>query len=241
MDSLWVFGYGSLCWLPGFTYGDCVVGHVEGYARRFWQGNASHRGTKEKPGRVATLIDDPHSQTHGVAFQLLGDSALEYLNNREVTLGGYVNHMTTFYPAADATTDNDGAARNPFPVLLFMATPSNEQWLGSAPLEDIAEQVVHSSGKTGHNVEYVLKLAAWSRFALPEIMDDHLFQLEKHILSKVEEYGLSLDVICPATDFTLSAGASVPPEANDEEKKVTECKVDYTNGNCRKCLKCVKI
>ena len=88
-----------------------------------------------QPGRVATLIDDPHSETHGVAFQLLGDSALEYLNNREVTLGGYVNHMTTFYPA-DAT-DN----RSPFPVLLFMATPSNEQWLGSAPLEDIAEQV----------------------------------------------------------------------------------------------------
>ena len=89
-----------------------------------------------QPGRVATLIDDPHSQTHGVAFQLLGDSALEYLNNREVTLGGYVNHMTTFYPANAA--DN----RNPFPVLLFMATPSNDLWLGSAPLEDIAEQAL---------------------------------------------------------------------------------------------------
>ena len=48
-------------------------------------------------------------------------------------------------------------------------------------------QVVHSSGKTGHNVEYVLKLAAWSRFALPEIIDDHLFQLEEHILSKVND------------------------------------------------------
>ena len=74
-----------------------------------------------------------------MAFQLLGDSALEYLNNREVTLGGYVNHMTTFYPAN--ASDNNGAARTPFPVLLFMATPSNDLWLGSAPLEDIAEQV----------------------------------------------------------------------------------------------------
>jgi len=236
MDSLWVFGYGSLCWLPGFKYGDSVVGHVQGFARRFWQGNATHRGTKEKPGRVATLIDDPRSQTHGVAFQLLGDSALEYLSNREVTLGGYVNHMTTFYPAG-------AGGRNPFPVLLFMATPSNDLWLGSAPLEDIAEQVVHSSGNTGHNVEYVLKLAAWSRFALPNIIDDHLFQLEQHILNKVQEYGLALDVICPPTEFALNNGndACGSPEPNEDEKKVPECKVDYTNGNCRKCLKCVKI
>ena len=47
--------------------------------------------------------------------------------------------------------------------------------------------MVHSSGRTGHNVEYVLKLAAWSRFALPEIIDHHLFDLEKHILSKVND------------------------------------------------------
>ena len=59
----------------------------------------------------------------------------------------------------------------------------------------------------------------------------------------MEEYGLSLDVICPATDFALIAGnsASVSPEPDDEEKKAAKCKVDYTNGNCRKCLKCVKI
>ena len=56
MDSLWVFGYGSLCWLPGFNYGDSVVGHVEGFARRFWQGNASHRGTKEKVSLYVILV-----------------------------------------------------------------------------------------------------------------------------------------------------------------------------------------
>ena len=47
-SSLWVFGYGSLCWFPGFEFGDSVLGHIEGYSRRFWQGNTTHRGTEEK-------------------------------------------------------------------------------------------------------------------------------------------------------------------------------------------------
>ena len=46
--SLWVFGYGSLCWNPGFKFGDSVVGHIEGFSRKFWQGNTTHRGTEEK-------------------------------------------------------------------------------------------------------------------------------------------------------------------------------------------------
>ena len=29
-NSLWVFGYGSLCWRPGFEYGDSVIGHIKG-------------------------------------------------------------------------------------------------------------------------------------------------------------------------------------------------------------------
>jgi cation transport protein ChaC len=44
----WVFGYGSLCWNPGFEFKDSMVGYVEGFSRKFWQGNIAHRGTKEK-------------------------------------------------------------------------------------------------------------------------------------------------------------------------------------------------
>ena len=98
-----------------------------------------------QPGRVATLIDEPQSKTYGVAYQLLGDSALEYLNKREVTLGGYANHMTTFYPADATAAKSNDSVKCPFPVLLFMATPTNDQWLGAAPLEDIAEQVKWSA------------------------------------------------------------------------------------------------
>ena len=32
--SLWVFGYGSLVWKPGFKHGKTLVGSVRGFARR---------------------------------------------------------------------------------------------------------------------------------------------------------------------------------------------------------------
>ena len=82
VTSLWVFGYGSLVWKPGFQHGQTAVGHIEGLARRFWQGNETHRGTPGRPGRVATLVEEAGSVTHGLALELKGEEALDYLNNR---------------------------------------------------------------------------------------------------------------------------------------------------------------
>ena len=93
-------------------------------------------------------------------------------------LGGYVTHTTTFYPRGVGTANGVNASSEPFSVVLFTATPENDLWLGEAPLGDIARQGVGCVGRTGHNVEYVLKLAEWARETFPDVEDKHLYGLE---------------------------------------------------------------
>lgn len=183
--SLWVFGYGSLCWQPGFSYTSSRIGYINDYVRRFWQGNTTHRGIPGKPGRVATLIKEDNGTTFGVAYQVQGETALKYLNTREVELGGYTTEIVTFHP-------RDGPS---FPALIYIATPSSKEWSGPAPLHQIATQIVGCKGATGHNVEYLLRLAEFMREFIPEGYDEHLLTLETLVRMRVKEYNLCLDTL----------------------------------------------
>lgn len=174
--ALWVFAYGSLCWRPGFDFNKAVTGCIKGYERRFWQGNIIHRGTEEKPGRVATLVENMQGTVYGIAFEISGDAAIPYLSQRECKLGGYVSHFTTFYPVHG----------KPFNVLLYVATTNNPHWLGHAETKTIAQQVMNSKGTCGSNVEYVVRLANFMREHFSEQSDVHLFELEKEVLALIQ-------------------------------------------------------
>ena len=50
-----------------------------------------------------------------------------------MALGGYISYNTMFQP--------QNKSRMPMPVLLYVATPSNEHWLGHASDDEIANQV----------------------------------------------------------------------------------------------------
>ncbi|XP_063707479.1 putative glutathione-specific gamma-glutamylcyclotransferase 2 [Culicoides brevitarsis] len=183
IPTAWIFGYGSLCYYPGFEFEKCVLGYIRGYSRKFWQGNTTHRGVPGKPGVVATLIEEKEGITWGCAYKITGSLALEYLKQRECTLGGYVTEMTKFYPR------NNGDA---FPALLYIATPVNEHWIGELPEQKLAEMIVDSRGPSGHNVEYLIRLVIFMREELPGMEDEHLFKLDKFVRQYLLERKMSL-------------------------------------------------
>lgn len=177
-NSLWIFGYGSLVWKPDFKYKKSKVGYIKGYKRRFWHGDNFHRGNDELPGRVVTLIEDDDESTWGVAFEVTGsqvEESLKYLNVRETVCGGYITKMVDFFPK--------GEGEAPVPALVYIATADNTLYLGPASPEDIGAQIAVCRGRSGHNLEYLLRLAEFMRTSCPYVEDHHLFSIEAAALS----------------------------------------------------------
>ncbi|XP_076168756.1 glutathione-specific gamma-glutamylcyclotransferase 1 isoform X5 [Ptiloglossa arizonensis] len=207
-NELWVFGYGSLCWHPGFKYKRSMIGYVKGFSRRFWQGNTTHRGTVEKPGRVVTLIEDKEGIVYGRAFQVHDSTALSYLKNRECILGGYITTLSTFCTQA---------GNEDISTIIFIATSKNEQWLGEAPLHTIAAQIYECSGPSGHNVEYLLRLADFMHRYLPEAHDEHLFTLELLVRSRIKEENTCLRLLMGDRNFNIDLDDDDEIDVSDED------------------------
>ncbi|VDO94403.1 unnamed protein product [Soboliphyme baturini] len=182
---MWIFGYGSLLWYTNFPYIQSVPGFVRGYVRRFWQASPDHRGTPEKPGRTVTLVPQETGEVWGIAYRIadeIVDDVLKYLYWREKA--GYECKTVQFYPRSDVKMD-------PFPLQLFMSRGEGTEYFVTGESEDeIARRVcliVSSSGPSGTNIEYVLRLAKRLHEIGPESNDEHVERIAKLVLSLCQE------------------------------------------------------
>ena len=147
--DLWVFGYGSLMWRPGFDFVARVPARLIGEHRALCVFSFDHRGTPEKPGLVLGL--DRGGACRGIAFRVaagLRERTIAYLRAREQTTNVYREVMRSVW------LDNEPRQR--VSALTYVADRGHVQYAGRMPLADQLRHVLHGHGRSGNNRDYVL-------------------------------------------------------------------------------------
>ena len=150
---MWVFGYGSLLWNPGFDVSRSVPARLAGYHRSFCMRSIHHRGTPEAPGLVLALDEVPDTECRGLALGVHPDQAddvLAYLRERELISSAYVERMLMI-------DLDDGTSVE---AVTYVIDPDHVQYCGGLPLEEQAQIIAQAVGGRGPNTEYLHNTAA---------------------------------------------------------------------------------
>ncbi|MGV8988435.1 MAG: gamma-glutamylcyclotransferase [Cypionkella sp.] len=152
-DALWVFGYGSLIWDPGFPVSERVVARAAGWHRSFCMRSIHHRGTPEQMGLVLALDRAEVAFCDGVAFRVTAGAEVETvaaLRERELISSAYLETRL----AVRAADGRDLTA------LTYVIDPDHVQYCGGLGLEDQARIIAHAVGGRGPNRDYLFATAA---------------------------------------------------------------------------------
>src|SRR3954470_23749346 len=147
--DLWVFGYGSLMWRPGFEFIEKVPARLIGEHRALCVYSFDHRGTPEKPGLVRGVARG--AGCRGIAFRVapdLRDAAIDYLRARE--------QSTHVYREVKRSVWLNNGSQQRVSALTYVADRSHVQYAGRLPLDEQLRIVRQGHGRSGNNRDYVL-------------------------------------------------------------------------------------
>ena len=147
-SPIWVFGYGSLMWNPGFEYVDHQIATLAGYHRSFCMRSIHHRGTETDPGLVLALDALGGAKCAGLAFQVSGaqaDQVLDYLRARELISSAYLEAVLPI-------TLRDGEQVE---AVTYVIDADHVQYCGGLSLEEQAGIIATAVGGRGPNDEYL--------------------------------------------------------------------------------------
>ena len=144
--DLWLFGYSSLMWSPGFRHAEKRTGLVRGYHRALCILSNRYRGTPEKPGLVMGLCRG--GSCWGMAFRIPAARVrrvLRALWSREMLNKVYV---PTLVPVTVGP-------RLRIRALAFVADTSHRQFVRELDLHGRARLVAQGIGQRGPCVDYI--------------------------------------------------------------------------------------
>ncbi|MEL6509994.1 MAG: gamma-glutamylcyclotransferase [Pseudomonadota bacterium] len=175
--TLWVFGYGSLIWNPGFEVGEQQLATLHGYHRSFCMWSVHHRGTHADPGLVLALDKAEAATCEGVAFRAADgheDATLQTLRERELISSAYLEEWLPLRLADGRTVE----------AVSYVIDPAHEQYTGPLPLSKQAEVISRAVGGRGPNTEYLHNTA--DHLAELGIHDPDIDWLSKHLSSRTD-------------------------------------------------------
>ena len=147
-SDLWVFGYGSLMWQPGFPFIERHLATLHGWRRSFCLRSIRYRGTPEAPGLVLGLDAEPGATCAGVAFRVATPDAAgvrSYLRERELVTYAYTEaeHPVTLAGGGTVT------------ALTFVVDRRHPQYAGALSPAQQAAIIARAVGPKGSNRAYL--------------------------------------------------------------------------------------
>lgn len=144
--EMWVFGYGSLMWNPGFSHVERVTATLHGFHRSLCVYSHVHRGTPERPGLVLGL--DRGGSCRGVAFRVdaaHGEEALAYLRAREQVTSVYLETQVRIRLV-------DGRQVH---AVTYTVDRAHRQYARRLPHQELLRLVGQGVGVSGRNPDYI--------------------------------------------------------------------------------------
>ena len=170
--TMWVFGYGSLLWNPGFEPREQVIATLPGYHRSFCMRSIHHRGTEDNPGLVLALDEAEKAHCAGLALSVADheqDDVLAYLRERELVSSAYLEKML-YVDLSDGRRVE---------AVTYVIDPHHVQYCGALALEEQAQIIAQAVGGRGPNTEYLFNTS--SHLQEMGVQDDELNWLVQRV------------------------------------------------------------
>jgi glutathione-specific gamma-glutamylcyclotransferase len=148
-NDLWIFGYGSLMWRPGFAAVERVPALLTGYHRAFCITSTHHRGSPDRPGLVLGL--DRGGTCQGVVYRVAAcdaASVLSYLRVRELVNGVYRESLSPMQLL-------DGSHRT-VRAITYIVERAHPSYAGVQSLARQAFMIRGARGLSGDNLDYLV-------------------------------------------------------------------------------------
>lgn len=148
---MWLFGYGSLMWRPGFDFVERRRATLHGRQRALCVRTVHHRGTAERPGLVMGL--KPGGACAGIAYRVAAENAdavAAYLREREL------DHYPVYREASVTVALDDGRTVS---ATTYLPRDGHPDFLPDFSLEEQLAIVRRARGVSGSNPDYVSSAA----------------------------------------------------------------------------------